>query len=212
MGEAEAVLKRIYLTYVFYSIVEDGVSHSKPLSSKATYFAWNVLWIWTSVSQTRTSRLRQTLLDKIWTKLFKEFVQGLNKISKCHGLNKVLSEHYIAWVLKNITIRGIWPLKKIAKAHSGSGNKENILLPNKGSMTLRHWPCMEYSNYVDSLFLGAECAKYINECAKFRHIKYIKSTHPLLPVPLLMTGGSRQAELLNVLGESMQRECWENVW
>ena len=121
VAEAEAILNSRPLTHVSCSISDEGPLTPNHFLLRRPYMCLKPLVNSSQRFSTKDFKLTQTLLDHYWSRLLKEYIPELNKRTKWQRSNdEQLDEGDIVWVLKDFTLRGIWPLGRIAKAHRAS--------------------------------------------------------------------------------------------
>ncbi|XP_075243735.1 uncharacterized protein LOC142337986 [Convolutriloba macropyga] len=121
VAEAEAILNSRPLTHVGCSISDEGPLTSNHFRLRRPQMCLKPLANSNQRFSTKDFKLTQTLLDHHLNRLMKEYIPKLNKRTKWQRSNDELDEGDIVWKLKDFTPRGIWPLRKIVKAHRSSG-------------------------------------------------------------------------------------------
>ena len=135
VAEAKAILNCRPLTHVGCSISDEGPLTPNHFRLRRPHMCLKPLANSNQRFSTKDFKLTQTLLDHYWNRLMKEYIPELNKRTKWQRSNDELDEGDIVWVLKDFTPRGIWPLRKIVRAHRSS---DGIAEASK-SRGLREW-------------------------------------------------------------------------
>ena len=69
----------------------------------------------------------QQLMNHVWRLLVKEYLPTLTKRSKWSEENDSLKVNDLVWILKDLTPRGIWPLRRIVEPSPGKDGSVRVV-------------------------------------------------------------------------------------
>ena len=81
----------------------------------------------------------QQLLNHVWRRLVKEYhLPNLTKRFKWSKQSESLSVQGLVWILKDLTLRGIWPLGRIVEASPGKDGSVRVVKVKTADETVSH--------------------------------------------------------------------------